>query len=397
MARPLDRIWFRFGLLMTVSMLLTLGVLFAGFIWEQHAQQTEFQQRLPPKVRQQLDHLLAAGQTSQNNAKVDAIYDQYWPKTRTTSLIEILIGLGLAIIPGLLGSILVARLFIRPVASVADAALRIAQGDLSARISGGIARGELAQMLTNFNQMADTLQTLERERKQTIAAISHELRTPLTILRGRLHAYCDGVIAPTNDELRKLLAQIEHLARLVDDLNTLALVESNRLSLHMVTIELGQLVQELAAVYAERAQSRGVELQTQTEPLQVNADRDRLWQVLVNILENGLNYAADGGWLGVNVSRQGDNAVIEINDKGPGLPNGVIDRLFDPFVRGQDHLSMQASGTGLGLAVAQGLVKQQGGTIVAANLPGGGAQFTITLPLSYVLPAANNETHGTLR
>ena len=388
MARPIDRIWVRFGLYVTISVLFALGILSGCLVWQHHLDEIQFRRSLPVQVRTELEKLSAEGKTINNDDRVDDIYDQYWPKGHSELYTKILVGLSFSLLPGLIAAFLSGRLFTRPIESVAEAALRISQGDLSARTPTGIAGGELGQMLGNFNRMADSLERLERERKETIAAISHELRTPLTILQGRLHAICDGVITATPEEHHKLLWQIEHLVRLVEDLNTLALVEADRLSLNCSDIDLGQLVEAIAALYSRRAQERGVVLEVDARPLQVFADRDRLNQVLGNLIENGLRYAASGGWLQLKVYQEGQNAVIRINDRGPGLPAQVMSRIFEPFVRAGTGSAQTGGGTGLGLSVAQGLVERHGGQIEARNRELQGASFTITLPLAYQLPKA---------
>lgn len=326
--------------------------------------------------------LSAEGKTINNDDRVDYIYDQYWPKGNSEFYTKILVGLGFSLLPGLIAAFLSARLFTRPIRSVVEATLLISQGDLSARTSPNIAGGELGRMLGNFNRMADSLERLERERKETIAAISHELRTPLTILQGRLHAICDDVMPATPEEHRKLLSQIEHLVRLVEDLNTLALVEAGRLSLNRSNLDLQQLVEEIVAIYSRRAEERGVVLEVEAQPLQVFADRDRLSQVLSNLIENGLRHAASGGWLQLLVYQEGQNAVMCINDRGPGLPVHVMNRIFEPFVRAGTGSAQTGGGTGLGLSVAQGLVERHGGQILAQNRDPEGASFSITLPLA---------------
>lgn len=389
MARPIDRIWIRFGLYVTVSVLVALGILSGCLLWQRHLDELRFRARLPIEVKQQLDRLTAEGKTVNNDDRVDDIYDKYWPKDHPDLYAKILLGLGVSLLSGLIAAFLLARLFTRPIKSVAEATLRISQGDLSARTSPGTVGGELGQMLDNFNRMANALERLERERKETIAAISHELRTPLTILQGRLHAICDGVMNATPEEHRKLLWQIEHLVRLVEDLNTLALVEAGRLSLNRSDVDLQQLVQDTAAIYSRRAQECGVTLELETRSLQVLADRDRLRQVLGNLIENGLRYAASGGWLQLLVYKEGGNAIIRIDDRGPGLPIQVMTRIFEPFVRAGTGLAQTGGGTGLGLSVAQSLVERHGGQILAQNRDPRGASFTITLPLAYPPNAIN--------
>lgn len=380
MARPLNRLGLRFGLYITLTVLLSISVVVAGFLWQKHKDQIAFRQSLPVAVQQEFDSLRNSGHA--NGRRMDEIYDQYWPAHGPGLSAEVLIGLAFSLFLGVAAALLSARIFIRPITSVAEAALRISRGDLSARTRRFSSGSELAELSRNFNQMADTLETLERERKDTVAAISHELRTPLTILQGRLHGICDGVIPSNPLEHRKLLDQVLHLVRLVDDLNTLALVDANRLSLQCTDLDLGELIDELAAVYADRAKDHGVEMEVLARSIRVHADPNRLRQILDNLVENGLRYAASGKWLQIRTSTQQDKAVISVSDRGPGLPQGVIDRIFDPFFRVDNSRSRASGGSGLGLAVARSLIQRQGGQITAFNREDGGVVFRIELPLA---------------
>lgn len=380
MARPLNRLGLRFGLYMTLTVLLSISVMAAGLLWQQHRDLVAFRQSLPVPVQQEFNALRSTGQAG--SRRLDAIYDQYWPARGPKLSAEVLVGLVFSLFLGLAAALLSARIFIRPIISVAEAALSISRGDLSARTRRFSTGGELAELSRNFNQMADTLETLERERKETVAAISHELRTPLTILQGRLHGICDGVIPANDQEHRKLLGQVQHLVRLVDDLNTLALVDADRLPLHCTDLDLGELINELAAVYADRARAHGVEMEILVRSIWIHADPNRLRQILDNLVENGLRYAASGKWLQIRTSTQQDKAVISISDRGPGLPQGVIDRIFDPFFRVDNSRSRASGGSGLGLAVARSLIQRQGGQITAFNREDGGVVFRIELPLA---------------
>lgn len=285
--------------------------------------------------------------------------------------------LGISI--GVLAALLAERVFVRPVSSVAEAALRISQGDLAVRAHGSARHGELAGLVRNFNTMAVALERLESGRKETIAAISHELRTPLTILQGRLHALCDGVIPPNAGEHRKLLEQVEHLVRLVEDLNTLTLLDAGKLALHPEFFDLAAFVERLLPVYAGRAAGHGMRITTTLQSAEVIADPHRLQQVLTNLIENSLRYASSGGILEISVVPHGEFTVLELADRGPGLPDAVLGRIFDPFFRGDNSRSRATGGTGLGLTVVQRLIAQHGGHIEALNREGGGALFRIAL------------------
>jgi signal transduction histidine kinase len=380
MARPIEKIWVRFGVYMTIVVLLAVGIIAGGLLWNDNQQRSEFYASLPTDVRVEMDGLTAKG--LEHSDRADEIYDRYWPKDSPGAGAAIMLALGVSFFLGLAAAVLSARIFVRPIASVAEAALRISQGDLTVRAQSLPDNAELTELVMNFNQMAAALERLEHERRDTIAAISHELRTPLTILQGRLHALCDGVIAASEIEHRRLLDQTEHLVRLVEDLNTLSLLGAGQLSLQCARLDLAVLVRDLLPVYADRAAEYGMQMETDIAPVFVSADSTRLRQIMANLIENSLHYAASGGFLHIRVAQEDNLAVLEVSDRGPGLPHGMAERVFDPFFRVDTSRSRATGGSGLGLSIVKSLIQQHGGNISASNRNGGGAVFKISLPLA---------------
>lgn len=384
MARGLDRIWIRFGLWIAATVLVTVAVLSVSVgLFAQH-EYSEFQKSLPEAVRHELDALHGAG--LEDSPRAMAIYGEYW----TGDILfgekwSLVIGLLVCLPVGLVTGFMVSRLVTLPLASMAEAAQRVATGDFSVRAHTGRYRGELAEMVRHFNHMTDALEMLERERKMTAAAVSHELRTPLTVLRARLHALCDGVIAPGPDEFHTLLDQVEHLGRLVEDLHTLSLADAGRLSMQLEWLDLVPLVDEVLATFEGRLMEHAMttEIRHELDEAWVHADRDRMRQVLVNLIENALRHAHDGGWLGVRVAADTDgrHARIEVSDGGMGLSEDARRHLFQRFMRTDRSRSKATGGSGLGLSIAHALVVRQGGTLVADASERGGARFIITMPL----------------
>ena len=365
---------------MTVTVLFIVGILAVGLGWEEYKERRQFNANMPTAVRAEMKRLEAQGLDSSPEA--GHIYEKYWPNDGPGLPEAVILGLLVSLFLGVMATFFSMRLFIRPIGSVAEASLRISQGDLSVRAETRSQIGEMADLLHNFNHMADTLEGLESDRRKTIAAISHELRTPLTILHGRLHALCDGVIVGSDTEHRKLLAQTEHLVRLVEDLNTLSLAQAGRLSLHYVTLDLKSFVQGLLPLFEDRVRDHGVRIEVDAAPVRVSADPDRLRQVLGNLIMNGLHHAGAGKLLQIRVASEAGMAVLEVGDRGPGLPPDVAERIFDPFFRVESPRSKGSEGSGLGLTVVQTLVQQHRGQVSVHNREGGGAVFRVMLPLA---------------
>ncbi|WCM89065.1 sensor histidine kinase [Acidovorax sp. NCPPB 3576] len=376
----LDRIWVRFGLYIAGTLLATMGLLAASVVVFSEVQYRDFYRSLPASVQHELDELNDHDQ--EDSPQAMAIYGQYW---RGDLLFgekwSLVVGLVVCLPFGLAVGFWVSRLVTQPVASMAEAATRVAMGDFTVRAQPGRYKGEMAEMVGHFNQMTDALEDMARERRATAASISHELRTPLTVLRARLHAICDGVIEADAAESRALLEQVEYLGRLVGDLHTLSMAEAGQLSLKMAPQDLAELVREALASHASRIAEHGVALDLQVPQAPraalVNADPDRLRQVLFNLVENALRHAGDGGWLGVAVEATATGVALRVSDAGAGLPPEMLARPFRRFPHAPGH---GGEGSGLGLSIVHALVVRQGGTVEVDNRPEGGSCFTVRFP-----------------
>jgi two-component system, OmpR family, sensor histidine kinase AdeS len=266
--------------------------------------------------------------------------------------------------------------------TVANAARHIADGDLSARAAPiKYASREEAQLTTDFNFMSTSLQRAERELAEGTASIAHELRTPLTILRGRLHGISDGVFALEPEEIDGLLFQVEGLGRLVDDLQTLSLANSHRLMLDLADTDLSVEVRRVLAATQPDLEAAGLEPILDISNAPLCADGVRIRQVIGAVLANACRYAADSGLLRITTRTDGREAMLEIVDYGPGLPDGTGDRAFDRFWRGEASRSRNTGGSGLGLAVVRAIVEAHRGRATLSNHAGGGTLFEMHLPV----------------
>lgn len=238
-----------------------------------------------------------------------------------------------------------------------------------------------------FNQMAENLDHAESLRREMTADIAHELRTPLAVMQARVEAILDGIHPAKHENLQQILEQTLLLNRLVDDLRTLSLAESGQLTIQSSQVELNSLVRRAAELFREEAASASVVLIVRIEdgaPIVAMVDLDRMEQVLGNIISNAIRYSPQKGEVEISLFRNNekDLAMIEIGDRGEGIPEEALPHLFERFYRAPSDSRMQISSTGLGLAITRKLVEAHEDEITAANRPGGGALFTIKIPLS---------------
>ncbi|PTW50051.1 ATP-binding protein [Rhodovulum kholense] len=254
-----------------------------------------------------------------------------------------------------------ARRITEPLKSVGGAARRIAEGDFSARAEGphGSFR-EAADLLADFNTMAERLERAEAELAYSNSAIAHELRTPLTILRGRLQGLSDGVFDATPEAYGRLIAHVDHLAAIVEELRTLALGNAGRLDLTGVRLDLAEEAgAALSGLEAELAAS-GIEVTRALGSAWVMADRTRLRQAFVAVLENCRRYAPHSR-VHVETIVEGDHVVFRCSDTGPGLAEEERARAFDRFWRADASRGRSHGGSGLGLSIVRAIARAHGG------------------------------------
>ena len=279
-----------------------------------------------------------------------------------------------------------------PSQRVAQAAERVAGGDLSARVlePREFRNQQSAAMLTNFNTMVETLERLEEERKATLNDVAHDLRTPLTVIQGKLDAFSYGVTPLTPETVGGLQRPVELLTRLISDLRTLALAEGGQLALEPEATDLSAIARQALVDYGDRAAARGVTLTLQTSgSLHLEADPDRLYQIIYNLLDNALKYTPEGGEVTLCLLEEGGEAQLIVRDSGSGFSEENIRQVMNRFYRVDAAKGATEMGSsGLGLAIVNALAQLHGGQVEVANAEEGGAQFKVSLPRVSTLASA---------
>lgn len=239
------------------------------------------------------------------------------------------------LIPAVLSAAMVAMLMARPVARdakrICDAAMRVADGDLSAR-TGVVRNDELGEAAEMFDVMVDRLNSVENERSLMLSSISHDLRTPLAALRAAVEAIRDGVADDPDLYLVGMERQVRALTFLVDDLQLHTRLVSGTLQLNRARIDLTELADESMEIVRPLAESRGVKLLLEaTERVMVEADGSQLARVIRNLLDNAIRHAPDGSVVLVQVARGDAKVMLRVHDEGTGFPTEFRDRAFEPF------------------------------------------------------------------
>ncbi|WP_322102131.1 ATP-binding protein [Paraburkholderia sp. J41] len=278
-----------------------------------------------------------------------------------------------------------ARALASPLRRIARATHALAGGHLAVRVpteSGG----DIGQLETDFNHLAQTLESNERMRSALVADISHELRTPLAVMSGEIEAIEVGVRPVSLEAVQSLGAEVKRLSRLVDDLYDLSLADVGALRYHHEEIDLAETLRDTLRKSARRLAGAGIgqHVALPERALWVRGDERRLQQVFANILENAMRYAVHcaDAHADVFVSARQDATHVQIDfaDSGPGVPEPLLAALFERFYRVEASRSRSTGGAGLGLPICRGIVEAHDGTIVAARAPQGGLLISIRLP-----------------
>lgn len=284
-----------------------------------------------------------------------------------------------------IGGWLVTGQALSPLASATQVATRISRADdLSRRIPlSGNESDEVAQLISAFNETLSRLEGLFTSQRRFIADVSHELRTPLTVIKGEV-SLMRRMGQVDEESLSSVEAEVDRLTRLVGDLLLLAQAESGRLPMTMKPVELDTILLE---VFQQMRTLAGEKLRlhiSEIDQVQVMGDRDRLKQVLVNLVSNAIQYTPVGGQVTLSLQKEGESARLIVSDTGPGIPAQDLPHIFERFYRGERSRKRssggQTSGFGLGLSIAYWIVRNHNGSIEASSREGQGTTFCVRLP-----------------
>ena len=277
----------------------------------------------------------------------------------------------------LAAAFLVGRSITVPVERLRATSGALARGDLAARAPEQ-GPTEVAELGAAFNVMATRLEELFDARRELVAWASHDLRTPLAAIRAIVEAIEDGVAAPEH-YTQALGEQTRTLSTLVDDLFELARIDAGVLTLELKEVSLAGLVDSCVRGLEVEAGRRNVRLETRVDGAPpVRCAPDKVERVLLNLLTNALRHTPADGSIAVLVEPASDHVRVSVEDSGDGIAPEALRRVFDRFWRADP--ARAAGSSGLGLAIARGLIEAHGGRIWAENRPSGGARVSFTLP-----------------
>jgi two-component system, OmpR family, sensor histidine kinase BaeS len=329
---------------------------------------------------------------SEENTRLFDLFRDY----RIAQQRAVYLGIAGAVLLAVVLAVWLSRGIAKPIEAVSTASSKLAQGNLQTRVElQGLQTDETQRLAKDFNSMAESLERYEGERKAMIADIAHELRNPLATMQMRVDALSDGLVTFNEDEAKLLQGQVGLLARLIDDLRVLSLADAGRLSLNLMEVELNELTANVVRNMETRAKAVnvGLEFSSSSENIFVNADPDRLAQVLNNLLDNALRVTPENGTIRVRLEASSSEAKLTVRDTGPGILEEDLPTIFERFVQGkrrdtqgkstQGKSTHSKTGSGLGLAIVKTIVNLHHGQVGASNYSDG-AQVEVTLPINKI-------------
>ena len=272
----------------------------------------------------------------------------------------------------------------RPVTKTAEIAKEISNGEYNIRFEGDTKTKELNMLISSINNMSGALSRQEQYRKQLTADIAHELRTPLAALRAHLEAMAEGIWDASPERLNGCVEEVKRLSTLIVDLDRLAKLEQENLKLQIAEVDLLETVDTVVHNFEREADKKNIKLDIQGETTIVQADRERILQVITNLLSNGIKYTPNGGSLKIQIKAEKGKGILVFEDTGIGIAPKDLPYVFERFYRTDQSRNRKSGGAGIGLTIAKSIVEAHHGEISVESIEGAGSCFKVVLPMEYV-------------
>lgn len=299
------------------------------------------------------------------------------------ALNKILVGIGIfSLLISVITGIFLARHLSKPILKTVEVTKDIAHGKYETRIREGAGTKEMDQLIGSINHLAESLEKQEALRRQLTADVAHELRTPLTTVQTHVEAILEGVWEPTRERLESCYDEMTRLGNLVSDLESLAKVESDNLKLNKTEVDLRELTDRILRSFEKELKDNNLDVETEGRCSPVQADRDRISQVIINLVSNAVKYTPEGGKIRITLSNSADSAVFSIRDNGIGIPEEELPYVFERFYRADKSRNRNTGGSGIGLAIVKSIITAHGGTVDVDSGIDAGSNFMFMLPRS---------------
>lgn len=273
---------------------------------------------------------------------------------------------------------------IKPITEMVQATRAYADGNFDVRMQETSSGGEIGELATAFNAMADSLQETERQRRDFIANVSHELKTPMTTIAGFIDGILDGTIPKEQEDkyLHIVSDEVKRLSRLVKSMLDLSRIDSGEMQLHPTNFDITNTIVTTLLTFEQKIDEKGIEIRglEEARPQMVLGDQDLLHQVVYNLIENAVKFTNDGGAISVQVSDSIDRTTVVIENTGPGIAPEDLPMIFERFYKTDKSRSRDKNGMGLGLYIVRTILKLHGGDIAVSSAVGQFCRFEFYIP-----------------
>jgi two-component system sensor histidine kinase BaeS len=267
-----------------------------------------------------------------------------------------------------------------PVKAATRAAKDIAQGNYNNRINTDICTMELSELGNAVNHMAESLDNQEMLRRRLTSDVAHELRTPVANVSSNIEAIIEGALEPTNERLSSCYNELERITGIITELEKLRQIEGENMILHIGHVDIYELAKEVKLIFENEMSKKNIRCDIIGEHIDVCVDKDKMSQVLNNLISNAVKYTDNYGNIQITVIQENENVVITVEDNGCGIDDNDIQYIFERFYRTDKSRNRSTGGAGIGLTITRAIVQLHGGTIHVESKKGVGSLFKVTIP-----------------
>lgn len=267
-----------------------------------------------------------------------------------------------------------------PVKAATRAAKDIAQGNYNNRVNTDICTMELSEFGNAVNHMAESLDNQEMLRRRLTSDVAHELRTPVANVSSNIEAIIEGALEPTNERLSSCYNELERITGIITELEKLRQIEGENMILHIGHVDIYELAKEVKLIFENEMSKKNIRCDIIGEHIDVCVDKDKMSQVLNNLISNAVKYTDNYGNIQITVIQENENVVITVEDNGCGIDDNDIQYIFERFYRTDKSRNRSTGGAGIGLTITRAIVQLHGGTIHVESKKGVGSLFKVTIP-----------------
>lgn len=267
-----------------------------------------------------------------------------------------------------------------PVKAATRAAKDIARGNYNNRINTDICTMELSELGNAVNHMAESLDNQEMLRRRLTSDVAHELRTPVANVSSNIEAIIEGALEPTNERLSSCYNELERITGIITELEKLRQIEGENMILHIGHVDIYELAKEVKLIFENEMSKKNIRCDIIGEHIDVCVDKDKMSQVLNNLISNAVKYTDNYGNIQITVIQENENVVITVKDNGCGMDDNDIPYIFERFYRTDKSRNRSTGGAGIGLTITRAIVQLHGGTIHVESKKGVGSLFKVTIP-----------------